>query len=227
MRRLLLATFVLSFLNISAQEFRIKKGAVTDSLPIPGEKDKTYALYTPMDYTSEKEWAVIFVFDPQGRGSNTANLFRQAAEEQQYLVISSNLKLKAEPMDSLVKPATAMMNGVLQSFPIDQAQIYTAGMGEGAQLSSALAHIYRNMAGVMAIGNSFVNSNYIDKENPYMFIGLAGKKDYMVYEMENYLKFYDDLDFPTDIYYFDGKEDEWPSTKKRVHAKVDGPAHPC
>lgn len=210
MRRLLLATFVLSFLNISAQEFRIKKGAVTDSLPIPGEKDKTYALYTPMDYTSEKEWAVIFVFDPQGRGSNTANLFRQAAEEQQYLVVSSNLKLKAEPMDSLVKPATAMMNGVLQSFPIDQAQIYTAGMGEGAQLSSALAHIYKDMAGVMAIGNSFVNSNYIDKENPYMFIGLAGKKDYMVYEMENYLKFYDDLDFPTDIYYFDGKEDEWP-----------------
>ena len=62
----------------------------------------------------------------------------------------------------------------------------------------------------MAIGNSFVNPNYLDTNQPYMFIGIAGNKDYMVYEMEDYLRFYDDLDFPTDIYYFDGKEDEWP-----------------
>ena len=43
-----------------------------------------------------------------------------------------------------------------------------------------------------------------------MFSGLAGKKDYMVYEIEDYIRFYDDLDFPTSVYYYDGKEDEWP-----------------
>ena len=210
MRKLILSIFILLSFNLTAQEFRIKKGGVTDSLIIPGEKNINYSLYVPSDYTPEKEWAVVFVFDPLGRGTNSANLFRKAAEEQQYLVAASNFSLRSRPIDSIIKSATAMMKTVLQTFPVKQSLVYTAGMGEGAQVSSAIAHIYKDMAGVMAVGNSFLNSKYISKENPYMFIGVAGRKDYMVYEMEKYLKFYDDLNFPTDVYYFDGKENEWP-----------------
>jgi len=212
MKRLLLVIFAaFTFGNLlNAQEFRIVKGGVTDSLPISGSSD-TYALYTPSGYTTEKSWPVIFVFDPKGRGATTANLFRGAAENQKYLIVSSNIKLKSRPIDSIIQTATQMMNGVLNSFPVNPALVYTAGMGEGAQVSSALPIIYKQMAGVMAIGNSFVNPKYVDRSNPYMFIGIAGDKDYMVYEMESYLKFYDDLDFNTEIYYFDGKENEWPA----------------
>ena len=212
MRRLLLAVFaIFSFSNLSAQEYRIVKGGVTDSLPIPSGGSDTYALYTPSNYNPEQKWPVIFVFDPKGRGVTTANLFRSAAEDQKYLVASSNINLKSKPIDSIIKTATAMMNGVLNSFPVDPALVYTAGLGEGAQVGSALPLIYKQMAGVMAIGNSFVNPKYLNKNNPYMFIGLAGNKDYMVYEMESYLRFYDNLDFTTEVYYFDGKEDEWPN----------------
>ncbi|MDX1761529.1 MAG: hypothetical protein R3218_05190, partial [Christiangramia sp.] len=181
-----------------------------DSLPIPGEKDKTYSLYVPRDYSTEKKLPLVFVFDPLGRGAGTANLFRSAAENQSYLIASANINLKTQPIDSMIKTATAMVNGVLETFPVNAELVYSSGMGEGAQLSSALAHIYKNMDGVMSIGNSFVNPSYIDKNSPYMFIGMAGKKDYMVYEIEKYLKFYDEIDFPTEVYYFDGKEDEWP-----------------
>lgn len=51
-----------------------------------------------------------------------------------------------------------------------------------------------------------------------MFIGVAGSRDYMVYEMEGYLKFYDKLGFPTDVYYFEGKEDEWPESQLIANA---------
>ncbi len=211
MRKLLLAVFtVFAIASLQAQEYRIVKGGVTDSLPISAVPGETYALYIPRDYTPEKEWPVIFVFDPQGRGSTTANLFRWAAEDQQYIIASSNIKLKEKPIDTIIETATSMMNEIMQTFPVDLDLVYTAGMGEGAQVGSALPLIYRKMAGVMAVGNSFVNPDYLDRSNPYMFIGIAGNKDYMVYEMEDYLRFYDDLDFPTDVYYFDGKEDEWP-----------------
>lgn len=211
MRKLLFSVIaIFTLFNLSAQEYRIKKGAVTDSLPISGDSDETYAFYAPADYSPEKQWPVIFVFDPKGRGATTANLFRAAAEEQRYLVASANIDLKARPIDSIIKTATSMMNTVLNTFPVHPEMVYTAGMGEGAQVGSALPLFYKKMAGIMAIGNSFVNPKYLDKNNPYMFIGIAGNKDYMVYEMENYLRFYDDLDFPTDMYYFDGKEDEWP-----------------
>ncbi len=212
MKKLLLTVFAVFILvNLNAQEFRIVKGGVTDSLPISAVPGESYALYLPRDYSPEKKWPIVFVFDPQGRGSNTANLFRWAAEDQQYIIASSNVKLKAKPIDTIINTATSMMNEVLQAFPVDPEQVYTAGMGEGAQVGSALPLIYKNMAGVLAVGNSFVNPNYLDKNHPYMFVGIAGNKDYMVYEMENYLRFYDHLDFPTDIYYFDGKEDEWPN----------------
>jgi len=212
MKRIFLVVFVLIISNkFLAQEYRITKGGITDSLPIPSKAGESYVLYTPSNYSPEKNWPIVFVFDPKGRGVTTANLFRTAAENQNYLIASSNIDLKSKPIDSIINTASAMMNTVLTSFPIDSEMVYTAGMGEGAQVSSALALIYKEMAGVMAIGNSFVNPEYLDKKNPYMFIGIAGNKDYMVYQMENYLKFYDDLDFSTEVYYFDGKEDEWPA----------------
>ncbi|TBW26520.1 hypothetical protein [Gramella sp. KN1008] len=211
MKKLLLAfCAIVIFCNSNAQELRILKGRVTDSLPISGASDNTFALYAPRDYTPNQQWPVVFVFDPQGRGATTANLFRQAAEDQQYLIASANLNLKAEPLDSIIQTATSMMNFVFNSFPVHPDLVYTAGMGEGAQVASALPMFYKKMAGVMAIGNSFVNPAYVDKNYPYMFIAVAGDKDYMVYEMEEYLRFYDDLDFKTEAYYFDGMEDVWP-----------------
>ena len=91
MRKLLLTVFVFIILHLDAQEFRIAKGGVTDSLPIADAPGETYALYVPRDYTPEQEWPIVFVFDPKGRGANTANLFRMAAEDQQYIIASSNI----------------------------------------------------------------------------------------------------------------------------------------
>ncbi|MDX1545130.1 MAG: hypothetical protein R3214_14435, partial [Christiangramia sp.] len=151
MKQLLLVIIaVLTLCNVRAQEFRIVKGGVTDSLPIPGTSNKTYAFYAPTNYSVDRKWPVVFVFDPKGRGSTTANLFRRAAEEQQYLVASANINLKSEPIDSIIKTATSMMNSIFSAFPIDPALVYTAGMGEGAQVASALPMFYQKMAGVMA-----------------------------------------------------------------------------
>lgn len=55
MKRILLAIFaVFTFSNLIAQEYRIIKGGVTDSLPIPSSGTDTYAIYTPSDYTPRK-----------------------------------------------------------------------------------------------------------------------------------------------------------------------------
>lgn len=219
MRKKLLTAFILlGTIALQAQEIRVRKGAVTDSLPIQTISGTTYALYTPLSYTSEKKWPIIFVFDSEGRGAVTANLFRAAAEDQQYLVASINMDLKSKPLDTIISTATTMINTVFGTFPIDPAQVYTAGMGEGAQVGSAMPIIYKDIAGILAVGNSFVNPDRIDKNDPYMFIGVAGSRDYMVYEMEGYLKFYDKLGFPTDVYYFEGKEDEWPESQLIANA---------
>ncbi|MCM4158050.1 hypothetical protein [Gramella sp. AN32] len=210
MKNFLLSIFVISSFLANAQDFRFIKGSVTDSLPINLEKSATFALFAPSNYTSEKEWPVLFVFDPLGRGKSSANLFRNVAENQGYLIISSNINIKEKPLDSVVNMATTMFNTVFKSLPVNKQMVYSAGLSEGAQIASSLPIFYPDVSGVLAIGNSLLDRKSINKKKPFMFIAMGGKRDYMIYEMELYLKFFDDIDFPTDVYYYDGKEDEWP-----------------
>ncbi len=204
--------FFFSIFSGTAQEVRLKIGTVTDSLPILGLPDANYSLYLPSDFSNEKRWPIIFVFDIEGRNNATTNLFRSAAEEQGYIVASPNMDLRSQPIDSIVKKATMFVQNVVSLVPVNSDLVYAAGLGNGAQLASSLPLIFNKINGIMAVGNSFVNPKYIDKTRPYMFVGLAGRKDYMIYEMEKYLKFYDKIDFPANIYYFDGKENEWPES---------------
>ncbi|MUP44232.1 hypothetical protein E0K83_00545 [Gramella sp. BOM4] len=214
MKKLLFVLIAIFFFTFSAhsQEYRIAKGRVTDSLSIPGKKNETFALYAPTNYTADKQWPVVFVFDPKGRGRNTAGLFQPAAEQQGYLIASANIDLTSRPIDSILITATSMMRIVLDAFSVNPERVYAAGLGEGAQIASTLPLFYKDIAGVMAIGNSFVNRDLVNRNNPYMFIGVGGNQDYMVYQIEEYLRFFDKLEFPTDVYYFEGREDQWPES---------------
>lgn len=212
MKITLTSIFFLFFLfQSSAQEIRLSKGTVTDSIPIVGSTNDTYEIYLPTSYSSDKEWPLLMIFDSEGRAKNTLNLFRTAAEEQGYILASPNLNLKTRSADSIVKTATDMMFNLFSAINIDKSQVFAAGMAEGAQVASTIPLFYKDLAGVMAIGNSFVNPKYLNKSHPYTFIGMAGRKDYMLYEIEAYLRFYDNIDYPTYVYYFDGQEDEWPA----------------
>ena len=213
MKRLLpCIIFLLLPLLIKGQEVRIAKGNVTKGINIPGSKGETFAIYTPSQYSQDKKWPVIFIFDPKGRASSTANLFRPAAEDQGYIIAALELDLKSKSLDNVINTSVSMMNVVTGTLSIAPEQIYFAGMAEGAQIASALTLMNKNMAGILAINNSFVNPKFVNDQEPYMFIGIGASQDYMVYEMESYLKFYDKRDFPTEIYYFDGKENDWPSS---------------
>ncbi|MCP9198377.1 hypothetical protein MKO06_00545 [Gramella sp. GC03-9] len=214
MRKLLSAIIVIFFISPIAlsQEYRIAKGRVTDSLSIPGSEKETFSLFAPSNYSTDKQWPVIFVFDPKGRGRNVSGLFQPAAENQGYLVASANIDLTKRPIDSILTTATSMMRTVMTAFSVNPELVYAAGLGEGAQIASALPIFYKDIAGVMAIGNSFVNRDMVNRNNPYMFIGVGGNQDYMVYQIEEYLRFFDKLGFPTDVYYFEGREDQWPES---------------
>ena len=86
----ILLSFLLFAASLSAQETVYKKGIVMDSLKISDSLDGTYSLYLPSEFDGRKELPVVFIFDGEGRGLSAARLFRSAAEEQQYILVSSN-----------------------------------------------------------------------------------------------------------------------------------------
>src|SRR6056297_2408070 len=88
MKKLLI--LLLLSLQVTAQEYSVKKGVVVDSLKLADTLSDTYALYLPTSFSNTKKWPVLFVFDPHGRGKAAAQLFKSAAEEQDYIVVASN-----------------------------------------------------------------------------------------------------------------------------------------
>lgn len=181
MRNFQILLLLLSFQFIAAQEMSLRVGAVVDSIPINDSITETYSIYLPQDFTTDKTWPVILVFDTNGRGRRAIQLFRQTAEEQGYIIAASNdIDENLSLLDN-IKTGARMVDQVYSSFPVDQNRIYTAGFAEGARVATALKAVYNGVQGVVAVGDTWVNANFLKKDPNFAFVGLAGTRNYKIH----------------------------------------------
>src|SRR5690606_34815267 len=127
---------------------------------------------------------VVFIFDNKGRGGRSVQLFRQAAEEQGYVLAASNDIVENDSIIRNVRVATRLMNRVINLLPVDNNGMYTAGFMEGARVASLMPAVFSNIQGVMAIGDVWVNPDYIQKQAKFSFIGISGTKDHKYQRMK-------------------------------------------
>lgn len=198
-------------LNIFGQEITLKKGAVVDSIRVNDSIAETFALFLPSDFSREKVWPVIFVFDPEGRGRAAVQLFRQGAEEQGYIIVASNNIEKKDSLLNNLKVANRMMNTTFNYLPINKNGVYTAGFDEGAEVASAITAVFDKIQGVIGAGGVWLNPEFLNKENKFTFLGVSGTRDPRLYDMEEIVRFLKMKDYPTTLYKFDGGH-EWPSS---------------
>ncbi|WP_373059844.1 hypothetical protein [Zunongwangia sp. H14] len=193
-----------------AQEMRILKGRVTDSIPVQDSISGTYALYIPQSVDAGKPNPVIFVFDPKGRGILAAQLFRRVAEEQSYIIAASNTKFQQDSLKSNLTEALKMVGSVLQLIPIDTKLTYAAGLEEGAQVASAIPMVFNQLHGVLAIGDAVINPEYLAKADKFIFSALVSKEDFQKAQLEDFTRFFKKRDFPAEIGYYTEPAGEWP-----------------
>ncbi|MDT0644450.1 hypothetical protein RM553_16545 [Zunongwangia sp. F363] len=196
-----------------AQEMRILKGRVTDSIPVRDSLSGTYALYIPQSVEAGKPNPVIFVFDPEGRGVHAAQLFRRVAEEQSYIVAASNVRYSQDSLKNNLNEAFKMVGSVLQLVPVDTDMIYTAGLDEGAQVASAMPMVYKEVDGVLAVGDALFNPEYLAEENKFMFSALVSMEDFQKDQLEDIVGFFEKKDFPVEIGYYSEAAGEWPEAR--------------
>ena len=210
MKNLIYLLLLLPFQFLNAQELIVKKGAVVDSLRVNDSIAETFAVYLPQNFTSEKTWPVIFVFDAEGKGRNAVQLFRMAAEDQGYIIISSNNIDKNKSLLENIRVATRVVNKGLNYFPVDKEGVYTAGFGEGAIVASALTAIYKDIEGVISIGDTWLNPNLKEKESHFSFIGLAGASNFRRYLIEETVESLRKAGHQASLQIYEGGH-EWPS----------------
>lgn len=209
MKKLILVLVLCGLQAGFSQELTLRKGVVIDTLSINDSIAETYSIYLPTSFTPDKTWPVIFVFDTNGRGSRATQLFRQAAEEQGYIIAASNNIGEKETLLNNVKIGTRLMNTVFNYFPIDNNMVYTAGFAEGARVASVMPTVFPVVKGVLAIGDAWVNVDYINNQAKFYFLGMAGYRDHKFNAVEETAQFLNRAKLQSEFYPYDGGG-EWP-----------------
>lgn len=182
MRFLLLFIFI--GFQLSAQDFRIRKGVVMDALQVQDSTQETYSIYIPNSYQEGSPSPVLFLFDEKGRGKAAAQLFKPAAEIQGYILASSNAIDPNTTLLDNVKTATRLMQEVTSSLPVDQEQISVGGFGIGAKVASVIPLLIQNIHGVIAVGDHQLNLDLIKRKDDFYFVGIGGNQSVSMHEMD-------------------------------------------
>ncbi len=209
-KTVLLLLLFFSFFG-TAQKIVIKKGAVIDGIKVGDTIPETFAIYLPTAFEITKKWPVLFVYDTQGRGKRVLSMFREAAEEQGFILAASNNINDSLSLSQNVLVSSRMFNAVFAMVPIQKNRVYTGGYTEGARLASLMPTFIKQVKGVIACGSPVANSEVLSSKNPFHFIGIVGVEDYNYTAMLATEKVLNKLRFPNNLLVFQGGQ-EWPET---------------
>jgi hypothetical protein len=65
-------------------------GTIVPSVVCTADNKQTYALYLPPNFSTTRQWPIIYVFDPGARGQAAVEAIKPAAEKFGYIIAASN-----------------------------------------------------------------------------------------------------------------------------------------
>lgn len=159
------------------------RGKLTEKVVCVADASQSYALYVPSNYTTEKNWPVIYCFDPGARGRAPVERLKDAAEKFGYIVAGSNNSRNGswEIAEAAIR---AMTRDVASRFSTDRKRVYSAGLSGGARVAIQLA-ISGYSKGVIACSAGFYDPPGVPAEVPFPFFGTAGTEDFNHHEMKD------------------------------------------
>jgi dienelactone hydrolase len=160
------------------------KGIIIDTIWCKARSKYSYALFLPSVYDKNKEFPIIFVFDPGANGKSEADLFKDAAEKYGYILVCSN-NSKNGPWDEIEKSVDYTIEDALSRFSFNKNRIYTAGFSGGSRTAMLIALKSQKIAGIIAYGAGLPPSEKYNASQikGFDYIGLIGKKDFNLPEM--------------------------------------------
>ncbi|GGW27291.1 alpha/beta hydrolase [Arenibacter certesii] len=212
MRKFTILLLLGAVLGANAQEFALKKGVVMDSISVKDSISESFSLFLPTTFNVDKNWPVLFVFDMEGRGKQALGMFREAAEDQGYILASPNNLSDTLSTSQNIMIAGRVFNAVVKLLPIHKNRTYAGGFSEGGQFASMVPLFIRGVSGVVASGAIFPNLEVMDGNQSFYFIGIIGREDFAYENMLATKARFDKLKIPNNLMTFDGGH-KWPESK--------------
>lgn len=210
-------TFLLTLLLFTtgaAAAAELARGKVIEKVVCESQPDQAYALYLPSTYTPERQWPVLYAFDARGVGKPVAELFQQAAETYGWIVVSSWSTASDvggdRPMEGNFAAMRALWADTHARLAIDDRRVYAAGHSGTVRFACILALTAPgSIAGVIGSSAGFPIGTPPKQDNPFVFYGTYGDRDFNYYEMRDLDQALGALAVPHRIEGFAGTH-EWP-----------------
>jgi pimeloyl-ACP methyl ester carboxylesterase len=185
-------------------------GAITDKVICQADPTQSYALYLPSGYTPQRNWPILYGFDPGGRGERPVELFKEAAEKYGWIVVGSYNSRNGPgvPLNDIVM---ALWRDTHERFAVDERRVYTAGMSGGARVASSVAIGMRDrVAGVIACAAGFPYAERPSREMHFAYFALAGVEDFNLIELRQLEEGLNKANIANQLLTFEG-DHAWPS----------------
>ncbi len=205
MRRFLLVLVVLWSVAVGGTQvppLQVPLGEMVGGIACVSDPTQTYTLYIPTAFTGDRRWPVLLVFDPRGRSLLAAELFREAAEDYGWIIVSSDNTRSDGPMEPNILALQALWPEIHTRLPADPERIYAAGFSGGAAVAYLLAQSTGEVAGIVACGGRMLRESLAGVEAP--IFSTAGDTDFNYGEMHAVDEHLADRGIPHRLVIFDG-----------------------
>lgn len=200
-----------------AQNISLTKGVITENIGINDSLKESFSVYLPTTFDMSKKWPIVFVFDMEGKGKQALSMFKDAAEQEGYVLATSNNTNDSLPLSRNILIANRFLNAANDLLPLQKERTYSAGFSDAARFASIIPNFIKGLEGVISAGASMGNMEILSAKNPFYFVGIVGREDYNFIDMLETRKVLDKLKFPNQLLLFDGGH-EWPSTDMIANA---------
>ena len=213
MLRLFFAPLFFSVFAAASARFQtldLQKGRIIDKVVCIKDSRFSYALYLPSGFSIEKEWPVVFCFDPRAQGRRPVELLQAAAETHGY-ILAGSLDSKNGPVEPNQKAAIAVWQDVRERFPVDASRLYAAGFSGGADVAVLFPYLVETQAaGIISCGAGLPASHQPGWVKPAAYYGIIGNWDFRYLDMARLEEPFEASGVTHRIVYYDGWH-QWPS----------------
>jgi len=187
-----------------AQSQDLPVGQVIERVVCLKDAGQSYALYLPPDYAPNRQWPIIYAFDPGARGVRPVERFKEAAERYGYIVAGSNNSRNGQgvPLNEII---SALFDDTQARFSIDANRVYTTGFSGGARVAGSVAQsLEGRIAGVILCGAGFSAGKAPAKPLSFPVFGVAGSEDFNWIELRQLNRALDSIGSTNRFVTFDG-----------------------
>ncbi len=206
MKKALLFIFLITCFCAWTQQLTLKKGRIIDDLQVNDSLSESFALYLPKNFSLDKQWPIVFVYDIKGRAKQAISLFVNAAEKEGYILAASKAINDSLKLSENVLISNRLFHSVNSLLPIQKERVYTAGFNDGARMAALMPVFISDIQGILSFGAAIPNKEVLSTKNKFHFIGIVSVMDYNYTQMLNSKLVLDRLKFQNQLFVYEGNQ---------------------